>query len=158
MFNNKQRMDDWTVSEIFLDLLQDKLLNFQKFYDQSVLERDALRKHDVNELLSILQGKSELQQQVNHLDKQIHQLRLNNPEFITEMNEEQNAEFKDTINLMVELLQKIIDYEARNREIAIAAKSAIQQDLNQLRTGNKILKSYFSSKQTRHARFLDKTH
>lgn len=155
---NKQHVDDWTVSEIFLDLLQDKLLNFQKFFDHSVLERDALEKHDIHELLDILQQKSALQQQVNHLDQQMHQLQLNNPEFIKEMNEEQNAEFRDTISLMVELLQRIIDYEAQNREIAVAAKSQIQRDLNQVRTGNKILKSYFSTKQPRNARFLDKMH
>jgi len=80
------QIDSWSISEIFLDLLQDKLLNFQQFFDISVLERDALQSRDVKELLSILQQKSDLQQKVNHLDKEMNQLQANNPEFIRAMN------------------------------------------------------------------------
>ncbi len=152
------QIDSWSISEIFLDLLQDKLLNFQQFFDISVLERDALQSRDVKELLSILQQKSDLQQKVNHLDKQIHQLQTNHPEFIREMNDEQHAEFESTINLMVDLLQKIIDYEARNKEIALKVKANVQQDLNKIQTGNKLLRSYFNNVPLKSARFLDKTH
>jgi|GEM_PF-1907574 len=152
------QIDSWSISEIFLDLLQDKLLNFQQFFDISVLERDALQSRDVKELLSILQQKSDLQQKVNHLDKEMNQLQANNPDFIRAMNEEQHTEFEETIRVMVDLLQKIIDYEARNKEIALKVKANVQNDLNKVRTGNKLLRSYFNNTPTKSARFLDKTH
>jgi len=59
---------------------------------------------------------------------------------------------------MVDLLQKIIDYEARNKEIALKVKANVQNDLNKVRTGNKLLRSYFNNTPTKSARFLDKTH
>lgn len=152
------QIDSWSISEIFLDLLQDKLLNFQQFFDISVLERDALQSRDVKELLSILQQKSDLQHKVNHLDKEMNQLQTNNPDFIRAMSEEQHTEFEETIRVMVELLQKIIDYEARNKEIALKVKANVQNDLNKVRTGNKLLRSYFNNTPSKSARFLDKTH
>jgi len=152
------QIDTWSISEIFLDLLQDKLLNFQQFFDISVLERDALQSRDVKELLSILQQKSDLQQKVNYLDKEMNRLQADNPDFIRSMSEEQHTEFEETIKLMVDLLQKIIDYEARNKEIALKVKANVQKDLNKVRTGNKLLRSYFNNTPGKTARFMDKTH
>ncbi|MCF7802887.1 MAG: flagellar protein FlgN [Candidatus Marinimicrobia bacterium] len=149
--------DNWTLSEIFLDLLQDKLLNFQKFYDLSVEERDSLKREDTVGLASILKQKGKLQQKINQIEHQIHRLENRHPLFINQMNSEQKVEFNGTIHLIVELLQNIIDYEENNREIAQSNKKAIQEDLNQLSQGSKLLANYFR-KPAVNAHFIDKAH
>jgi len=149
--------DNWTVSELFLDLLQDKLLHFQRFYDLSVDERAALRDSEPAELATILQAKSELQQQINRLDHEIGRLSKKHPNFVANMDTEQNREFRSTIELIVDLLQNIIDYESTNREIAQTQKDQIQHQLNRLSGGNKLLQTYFK-KSAADARFIDKSH
>ena len=149
--------DKWTVSELFLDLLQDKLLHFQRFYDLSVDEREALRDSEPAELASILQAKSELQMQINRLDHEMGRLSEKHPDFVSKMDPEQNKEFKSTIELIVDLLQNIIDYETTNREIAKNRRSQIQEQMQRLSGGNRLLKTYFRKSEVG-ARFLDKAH
>jgi len=153
----RQRTDNWTISEIFLDLLQDKLLNFQKFYDLSIEERDALKCENTAALARILKDKSKLQQKINQTDHQIHRLESRYPQFVKQMNEEQKVEMTGTIQLVIELLQNIIDYEENNKQIAQKQKLVIQNDLRQVNQGNKLLKSYLG-KPIENARYLDKAH
>jgi len=149
-------MDAWTISEVFLDLLQDKLLNYQKFYDLSVDERDALRNENIDKLAGILKDKSHLQYKIMAIEREMDLLTGQHPEFIRKMDSQQNIEYHGTIKMMVELLQHIIDYEQLNEEIALQRKGKIQTEITQLSKGNKLLRSYFKQ-DTGEARFVDKS-
>lgn len=150
-----QPTDDWTVSEIFLDLLQDKLLYFQKFYDLSIEERDALETENINSLATILQDKSKLQQKINQTDHQIHRLETRHPNYVSQMNDEQKVEMNGTIHLVVELLQNIIDCEESNKLIAQEQMAAIQESLKQINQGSQLLKHYLG-KPSGQARYINK--
>lgn len=147
--------DNWTLSEIFLDLLQDKLLNFQKFYDLSVDERDALETEKPEALAKILQDKSKLQQKINQADHQLHRLEKRHPKFVTQMNEEQKIEMRGTIQMVVELLQNIIDYEESNKQIAREQKLAIREELEHVNQGSKLLQNYLGNP-SENARYINK--
>lgn len=133
----------WDESEAVLDLYQEKLLKFQKYYDLSVSERTALESLDVKELVSIFRQKETVQQQINTIDKQVHSIQEENGSFLGTMDDHQSSEFQEAINLMVRLLQRIVDYEEKNKRIALSQQEHLQQQLKEIANGDMMLKGYF---------------
>jgi len=145
--NIRTRQDDmWSQTEIFLDLFQEKLLQLQKYYDLSISERDALQTENVERLEKVFREKNRVQKQIGKIDGEVEQLNEGHQSLMTIMDQGQQDEFKNFVNLMVDLLQKIIDYEEHNKAIAIDQKDKIQKQLHEVANGDKMLKGYFSKK------------
>ncbi len=144
----------WDESEAVLDLYQEKVLQFQKYYDLSVSERTALESLDVKELVSIFRQKETVQQQINTIDKQVHSIQEENGSLQGTMDEHQSSELDDAIKLMVRLLQQIVDYEEQNKRIALSQKEHLQQELREIASGDMMLKGYFRQDRPK-PRFVD---
>lgn len=136
--------DVWSKTELFLDLFQEKLLKLQKYYDLSVSERDALETENVERLEKVFHEKDVVQKQIGEIDVEVEQIHNDHQSLMSVMDQGQQVEFRNFVNLMVSLLQKIIDYEERNKAIAIDQKDKIQKQLNEVANGDKMLKGYFS--------------
>ncbi|HKJ68281.1 MAG TPA: flagellar export chaperone FlgN [bacterium] len=144
----------WDESEVVLDLYQEKLLKFQKYYDLSVSERTALESLDVEELVAIFRRKESVQQQIKTLDKQVHSMQEENGFLLGTMDEHQSAEFQEAINLMIQLLQRIVHYEEKNKRIALSQKEHLQRQLKEIANGDMMLKGYFRRNKP-NPRFVD---
>lgn len=146
--------ETWDTSEAMLDLFQEKLLKFQKYYDLSVSERDALTDPDVKRLVSIFQEKEGIKQQVVDIDEKVRSIRKKGQNALDSMNKSQAAELKNSIDLLVALLQQIIDYEEENKLIALTQKEDLQQQLQNITNGDMMLKKYFNRRKPT-PRFID---
>lgn len=146
--------DAWSTSETVLDLFQEKLLKFQKYYDLSVSERDALEDPDAKRLISIFQEKEGLQQQITSIDEKVRTIQIEHQKALDDMDQKQAAELKNSIGLLVALLQQIIDYEEENKLIALAQKADLQRQLQDITNGDMMLKGYFTRQKPK-PRFID---
>jgi len=144
----------WSTSEAVLDLFQEKLLKFQKYYDLSVSERDALTDPDAKRLVSIFQEKEGIQQQINDIDEKVRTIQAEHRNALDSMDRKQAAELKNSIELLVALLQRIIDYEEENKLIALTRKEDLQQQLQEIANGDMMLKGYFNRQKPK-PRFID---
>ncbi len=136
-----------------MDLYQEKVLKFQKYYDLSVSERDALQSENIKELIAIFHEKDSLQKQINSIDKQVESIQ-NGGDMHDDMDKQQSAEMEKSVEIMVRLLQKIVDYEEQNKLIALSRKESFQQQLQELSTGDMMLKGY-SNRTKPNPRFID---
>jgi len=146
--------DAWSTSEAVLDLFQEKLLKFQKYYDLSVSERDALKDPDAKRLISIFQEKEGIQQQITSIDEKVRTIQAEHRKALDGMDRKQAAELKNSIELLVALLQQIIDYEKENKLIALTQKEDLQRQLQDISNGDMMLKGYFNRQKPK-PRFID---
>jgi len=143
---HSRKQEVWSLAETFLDLFQEKLLRFQKYYDLAVSEREALESEDIEELTQILNEKKSVQKETGAIDREVERIQAKLESLITGMDKDQTAELKDTVNLLVTLLQKIIDYEERSKFIAIQQKTSLLEQMQEVVNGDKMLKGYFTKK------------
>jgi len=148
------KKDIWNISESLLDLFQEKLMKLQRFFDLSVCEREALHAQEIKELVNVLNEKSNVQSQVSLIDERIKKYQQQHTSSIQRMNAQQSLEMKEAVQVMVDLLQKIVDYEEENKIIALTVKSDLQKQMGDVTSNDKMINSYFGRRNSS-PRYID---
>ena len=115
-------------------MADDKLQLYYKLYDLSRQQNEAIKEEDVDEVLSILQDKKEIIDELDDVNLEEEIRSHPNPQ--------------DTLYEMRDLMERLTEMEDENVELMEKHMSSLAQEIKSLANGRKTMEGYSQSQTT----------